>query len=133
MPAIALADDSRQLFLRRYSRAAVCKSVCGSRPCARKSIAPPTAPLRILAAQRSPSPAQLEFVGLFYRPAHGQQFENPGYARFDVSTNYEAGRGLSFNGRVTNLFDKAYQDALGFPALGRDFRLGMRYRFGGKE
>ena len=62
-----------------------------------------------------------------------QQFENPGYARFDVSTNYEAGRGLSFNGRVTNLFDKAYQDALGFPALGRDFRLGMRYRFGGKE
>ncbi len=58
---------------------------------------------------------------------------NPGYARFDVSTTYEAGRGLSFYGGVTNLFDKAYQDALGFPALGRDLRLGMRYRFGGKE
>lgn len=58
---------------------------------------------------------------------------NPGYARFDVATNYDVGRGVSLYGRVTNLFDKQYQDALGYPALGRDFRLGMNYRFGGKE
>jgi hypothetical protein len=29
--------------------------------------------------------------------------------------------------------DKQYQDAIGFPALGRELRVGMRYRFGGKE
>jgi vitamin B12 transporter len=58
---------------------------------------------------------------------------NPGYARFDVATSYNVGRGFSFYGRVTNLFDKQYQDAIGFPALGRDFRLGMNYRFGGRN
>jgi vitamin B12 transporter len=58
---------------------------------------------------------------------------NPGYARFDVATSYNFGRGFSFYGRVTNLLDKQYQDAIGFPALGRDFRLGMNYRFGGRN
>jgi len=58
---------------------------------------------------------------------------NPGYARFDVATSYNFTRGFSFYGRVTNLLDKQYQDAIGFPALGRDFRLGMNYRFGGKN
>jgi len=61
------------------------------------------------------------------------QFENPGYARFDLATSYNFGRGISFTGRVANLFDKQYQDAIGFPALGRDFRLGMNYRFGGRN
>jgi len=58
---------------------------------------------------------------------------NPGYARFDFATSYNFGRGISFYGRVTNLLDKPYQDAVGFPALGRDFRLGMGYRFSGKN
>jgi outer membrane cobalamin receptor len=58
---------------------------------------------------------------------------NPGYARFDLATSYDLGRGLSAYGRVANLFDKQYQDAIGFPALGRDVRVGMNYRFGGKE
>ncbi len=58
---------------------------------------------------------------------------NPGYARFDVATSYNLGRGVSLYGRVTNLFDKDYQDALGYPALGRDFRLGMRYTLRGKD
>jgi vitamin B12 transporter len=58
---------------------------------------------------------------------------NPGYARFDFATAYNFGRGLSFYGRVTNLLDKQYQDAVGFPALGRDFRLGMNYRFTGRN
>jgi vitamin B12 transporter len=58
---------------------------------------------------------------------------NPGYARFDVATSYNFSRGFSFYGRVTNLLDKQYQDAIGFPALGRDFRLGMNYRFGGRN
>jgi vitamin B12 transporter len=58
---------------------------------------------------------------------------NPGYARFDFATSYNFGRGVSFYGRVTNLLDKQYQEAIGFPALGRDFRLGMNYRFTGRN
>ncbi|HKW32597.1 MAG TPA: TonB-dependent receptor [Candidatus Acidoferrum sp.] len=58
---------------------------------------------------------------------------NPGYAHFDIATNYEFPHGLSFYGRVTNLLDKQYQDAIGFPALGRDYRLGLNYRFSGRN
>jgi vitamin B12 transporter len=58
---------------------------------------------------------------------------NPGYARFDLATAYRFDRGLSFYARITNLFDRRYQDVLGYPALGRDFRLGMKYTFVGRE
>jgi vitamin B12 transporter len=58
---------------------------------------------------------------------------NPGYARFDVATSYNVGRGISLYARATNLFDKQYQDAIGFPALGRDVRVGMNYRLPGKN
>jgi vitamin B12 transporter len=58
---------------------------------------------------------------------------DPGYARFDVATSYNFTRGFSFYGRVANLFDKQYQEALGYPALGRDFRLGLNYRFAGRN
>ncbi|HEX4544051.1 MAG TPA: TonB-dependent receptor, partial [Candidatus Acidoferrum sp.] len=58
---------------------------------------------------------------------------NPGYARFDVATSYNLGRGISFYGRVANLLDKQYQETIGFPALGRDFRVGMNYRFAGRN
>lgn len=57
---------------------------------------------------------------------------NPGYARFDLATAYDFGKGISGYARVQNLFDKQYQDALGYPALGRELRVGMKYRFGGK-
>jgi vitamin B12 transporter len=58
---------------------------------------------------------------------------NPGYARFDLATSYRVARGFSLYARATNLFDKQYQDALGYPALGRDVRVGMNYRFGGRN
>jgi outer membrane cobalamin receptor len=58
---------------------------------------------------------------------------SPGYARFDVATRYEAGHGVSFYARATNLFDKFYQDALGYRALGRDVRVGLNYRFSGRN
>jgi vitamin B12 transporter len=58
---------------------------------------------------------------------------NPGYARFDVATGYDFPRGVSFYGRVANLLDKQYQEAIGFPALGRDYRLGLNYRFSGRN
>jgi vitamin B12 transporter len=67
-----------------------------------------------------------DFLGLGFT-------HNPGYARFDLATSYLIARGISFTARVSNLFDKQYQDALGFPALGRDFRLGLNYRFTGRN
>ena len=58
---------------------------------------------------------------------------NPGYGRFDMAASYNLIRGLLFTARATNLFDKRYQDALGFPALGRDYRFGLRYQFSGRN
>ncbi|MGB8473307.1 MAG: TonB-dependent receptor [Candidatus Acidiferrum sp.] len=58
---------------------------------------------------------------------------NPGYARFDVAAHYDLGHGVSFYVRAANLFDKQYQDALGYPALGREVRAGMRYTFKGRN
>lgn len=52
---------------------------------------------------------------------------NPGYARFDLAGSYNLGRGVSFYGRIANLANKQYQDVLGYPALGREFRIGVKY------
>lgn len=57
----------------------------------------------------------------------------PGYARFDLASNYVLSRGVSVYARAANLFDKHYQDALGYPALGRDVRVGVRFRFAGRN
>ena len=67
-----------------------------------------------------------DFLGLGFT-------RNPGYARFDLSSSYSVGRGISLYARATNLFDKQYQDALGYPALGRDMRAGVKYTFGGRN
>lgn len=61
------------------------------------------------------------------------QTTNPGYARFDMAANYNVSRGLFVTARAVNLFDKQYQDALGFPALGRFYTFGLRYAFAGKN
>jgi vitamin B12 transporter len=58
---------------------------------------------------------------------------NPGYALFNLSANYRVTRSVMFYARATNLFDKQYQDALGYPALGRDMRAGVRYTFSGRN
>jgi vitamin B12 transporter len=58
---------------------------------------------------------------------------NPGYSRFDLATSYNLGHGISLYARATNLLDKLYQDALGYPVLGRDVRVGMNYRFTGRN
>jgi vitamin B12 transporter len=58
---------------------------------------------------------------------------NPGYALFNIATQYDVGYGVSFYARANNLFNKQYQDALGYPALGRDVRAGVRYTFKGKN
>jgi len=57
---------------------------------------------------------------------------NPGYARVDFAASYELRRGVRAFGRVENLLDKQYQEALGYPALRRNYRLGMKFLFGGE-
>jgi vitamin B12 transporter len=52
---------------------------------------------------------------------------NPGYARFDLAGSYKLTHGVSFYGRIANLADQKYQEVLGFPALGREFRIGVKY------
>jgi vitamin B12 transporter len=58
---------------------------------------------------------------------------NPGYALFNIATHYDVGYGVTFYARAQNLFNKQYQDALGYPALGRDVHAGVRYTFKGKN
>ncbi len=52
---------------------------------------------------------------------------NPGYARFDIAGSYIVSRNVSLYGRIANLANKQYQELVGFPALGRDFRIGVKY------
>jgi len=61
------------------------------------------------------------------------QINNPGFARFDMAASYNLSRAFALTARATNLFDKQYQDALGYPALGRDYRFGLRYSFAGRN
>lgn len=58
---------------------------------------------------------------------------NPGYARFDLAGSYAFPGGVTAYLRIANVFDKQYQDAIGYPALGREVRVGMNYRFGGRD
>jgi outer membrane cobalamin receptor len=58
---------------------------------------------------------------------------DPSYVRWDAATTVPVAAGLSATAQVQNLFDRKYQDAVGYPALGRNFRVGIRYIWGGKE
>src|SRR5580704_8946325 len=67
-----------------------------------------------------------DFLGLGYT-------RDPGYSRFDASASYQFPRGFALYARATNILDKQYQDALGYPALGRDAIVGVRYQFAGRN
>ena len=53
-------------------------------------------------------------------------FEAPGYVTADVGAAVALCGGLELFGRVTNLFDRAYEETLGFPAAGRTGVMGLR-------
>jgi vitamin B12 transporter len=61
------------------------------------------------------------------------QTTNPGYARFDMAASYTVTGGLAFTARVQNVFNKQYQEALGYPALGQFYLFGLRYKFAGRN
>jgi outer membrane cobalamin receptor len=58
---------------------------------------------------------------------------DPGYVRWDTSTTVPLRYGVAFTAHIQNLLDKHYQDAIGYPALGYNYRLGIRYAWGGKR
>jgi vitamin B12 transporter len=55
------------------------------------------------------------------------QIIDPGYALINLAATYKVARGFSFYGRIDNLANKQYQEAYGFPALDREFRIGVKY------
>jgi len=68
--------------------------------------------------------ADSDFVGLGLA-------ENEGYTRVDARARLRVTHGLEAFVVAENLFDHDYQEALGYPALGRSVRGGLRWR-GGK-
>ena len=67
------------------------------------------------------------FTGQRYDYNYPGQIIDPGYALINLAATYNVARGFSIYGRITNLADKQYQEAYGFPALGREFRIGLKY------
>jgi len=55
---------------------------------------------------------------------------NPSWVRWDLGTILPLRRGLSATAKVENLFDRRYSDAVGFPALGLNYRIGLKYVWG---
>ncbi len=52
---------------------------------------------------------------------------NEGYTRVDARLRVDLGRGFEVFVVGENLADRAYQEALGYPALGRSLRAGLRF------
>jgi vitamin B12 transporter len=70
--------------------------------------------------------ADSDFVGLGLG-------ENDGYTRLDARARFAVNPRIEAFVVAENLFDREYQEALGFPALGRALRVGLRLRTGGSR
>ena len=62
--------------------------------------------------------------------ASGGLFYAPGFASADAGTSIRVARDISVIARVTNLFDRHYEDVLGYPVPGRTFTVGVRLAAG---
>jgi outer membrane cobalamin receptor len=60
----------------------------------------------------------------------GGLFRNPGYSVWTAGLSWRVVNRLSIFGRVNNLLDRSYEEALGFPALPRGFFAGVRVAAG---
>ena len=58
--------------------------------------------------------------------AFGGIFDAPGYSVWNAGAAWTFWNRLQLFGRVTNLFNRDYEEALGFPALGRSGMVGLR-------
>jgi len=55
-----------------------------------------------------------------------------GYARVDVGGWYALHPRVTAYANVENLFDRDYNEVVGYPGLGASFRAGLRFRVGGE-
>jgi vitamin B12 transporter len=55
-----------------------------------------------------------------------------GYVRVDMGGWYAINSRITAYANLQNAFDKAYQEVVGYPALGANVRAGMRFRIGGE-
>ncbi|MGH9162613.1 MAG: TonB-dependent receptor domain-containing protein, partial [Vicinamibacteraceae bacterium] len=58
--------------------------------------------------------------------AFGGRLPAAGYSVTDAGASVRLWRGVELLGRVTNVFDRDYEEILGFPALGRSLTVGVR-------
>lgn len=54
--------------------------------------------------------------------------ESPSFNRFNISLMVPVLRGLTVFAKMTNAFDKEYQEIVGYPAPGRRFEVGLKYK-----
>ena len=66
-------------------------------------------------------PSYGTFGGLFY---------SKGYNVWNTGASLRLHRGVEVFGRIDNLFGRSYEEALGFPALGRGAVAGLRVAAG---
>jgi vitamin B12 transporter len=85
--------------------------------------------------RRSDSDFISTFVNGICQPGPGSPCitSNPSYVRWDFANSIHLGRGFSTVAHIENLFDKHYQDEVGYPALGFNYRLGLTYTWGGER
>jgi outer membrane cobalamin receptor len=60
----------------------------------------------------------------------GGLYDLSGYAAWSAGASWRLHRHLELFGRLTNLFDRDYEEVLGFPALGRSAMGGLRVAAG---
>jgi outer membrane cobalamin receptor len=53
-------------------------------------------------------------------------FDNPAYVTTEIGGSWRVSAMVEAFGRVSNLFDRTYEEVLGFPALGRSAMVGLR-------
>ncbi len=68
-----------------------------------------------------------DFLGLLPPVTH-----SAGYGRVDLGGWYSLTRHVTAYANIGNLFDRRYEEAAGYPALGFNFRAGLRFRLGGE-
>ncbi|HEV2298183.1 MAG TPA: TonB-dependent receptor [Candidatus Acidoferrales bacterium] len=56
----------------------------------------------------------------------------PSYVRLDLGTQFFLGHGVTTIAHVGNLLNRRYEDAIGYPALGLNYRAGVKYVWGAK-
>ena len=55
---------------------------------------------------------------------------DPSYVRWDLANSIDMGHGFSTVAIVNNLFNRHYSDAVGYPALRLNYRVGLKYTWG---